>query len=352
MSVLNNSGGKIASLYEGQRRRRGRAWAVSGMMAALVLVVFAISLNTGQSRMPPLDVLKTLLGQGTPNQALILFDFRLPRMVIAVLVGAGLAVAGCIFQAVFRNPLADPGLVGVNAGASLAVLVFVAFFSAAAAAPVFFLPFLAFAGAGGAAALIFLLSYKRGRGLSATRLILTGIAVAAGLHAAIIVLTLRIDPAKYQFAATWMAGTIWGSNWKFVGALLPWLVLLLPFVIFKAPVLNMLSLGDDTATGLGVAAGRQRVLLLSAAVGIAGACVAVSGGISFVGLICPHLARSLVGPRHQQLIPAAALAGALLLLTADTLGRVILQPAEVPAGIVVAVIGAPYFLYLLAKAKS
>ena len=115
MSVLNNSGGKTASLYEGQRRRLARAMAVSAILAGLVLVVFAISLNAGQTRMPPLDVLKTLVGQGTEKQALILFQFRLPRMVIAVLVGAGLAVAGCIFQAVFRNPLADPGLVGVNA---------------------------------------------------------------------------------------------------------------------------------------------------------------------------------------------------------------------------------------------
>lgn len=350
--MLNNGRSQAVPIYEGEKRRRGRALAVTGIMAALVLVVFAVSLNAGQTRMPPMDVLKTLLGLGTEKQALILFEFRLPRMVIAMLVGAGLAVSGCIFQAVFRNPLADPGLVGVNAGASLAVLVFVAFFSSAAAAPVSFLPFLAFAGAAGAAALIFLLSYTRSRGLSATRLILTGIAVAAGLHAAIIVLTLRIDPAKYQFAATWMAGTIWGSNWKFVVVLLPWLAVLVPYALYKSSVLNLLSLGDDTATGLGVAAGRQRVLLLTGAVGIAGACVAVSGGISFVGLICPHLARTLVGPRHQQLIPAAALSGALLLLTADTLGRVILQPAEVPAGIVVAVIGAPYFLYLLAKAKS
>lgn len=352
MSILN-SGRKAASpFHEGERKRRTKALAVTGLLAVLVLIVFAISLNTGQTRMLPLDVLKTLLGQGTEKQALILFEFRLPRMVIAVLAGAGLAVSGCIFQAAFRNPLADPGLVGVNAGASLAVLVFVAFFSTSAAAPVFFLPFLAFAGAAGAASLIFLLSYKRGRGLSASRLILTGIAVAAGLNAAIIVLTLRIDPTKYQFAASWMAGTIWGSNWKFVGALLPWLAVLVPYALYKASALNILSLGDDTATGLGMAAGRQRVLLLSAAVGIAGACVAVTGGISFVGLICPHLARTLVGPRHQQLIPAAALSGALLLLIADTLGRVILQPSEVPAGIVVAVIGAPYFLYLLSKARG
>jgi iron complex transport system permease protein len=183
-------------------------------------------------------------------------------------------------------------------------------------------------------------------------LILTGIAVAAGISAATIVLTLRLSPDKYQTVATWMAGSIWGTNWKFLLALLPWILVLLPYAFYTARVMNALNLGDQIATGLGAPVEKERLVLLAAAVGLAGSCVAVSGGIGFVGLIAPHLARRLVGSKHQILLPASALAGSLLVITADTIGRWILQPSEVPTGIVVAVIGAPYFLYLLAKTKS
>jgi len=184
------------------------------------------------------------------------------------------------------------------------------------------------------------------------RLLLTGVAVAAGISSAMIVLTLRLSPENYQFVATWLAGSIWGSNWKFVVALLPWIVVLMPFVFSKARVLNVLNLGDLTAMGLGASIEKERRVLLAAAVGLAGASVSVSGGIGFVGLIGPHLARQLVGARHQFLLPAAALTGGLLVLIADTLGRWILQPSEIPAGIIVAVIGAPYFLYLLSRLKD
>lgn len=339
------------ALYQGEQQRRNRSFLILVMLLALIITAFIISMNTGYIRLTPLDVIKTLFGYGTSKQHLILFQFRLPRIVIAVLVGAGLAVSGCICQAIFRNPLADPGIMGINSGAGLMVMLFISFFPTTAAAPVFMLPLLALFGAACAAAVIYLLAYKRHKGIAPSRLILTGIAVAAGIQAVMIVLTLRLDPTKYQFVATWLAGSIWGSNWKFVLALLPWLIVLLPYVMTKARVLNVLNLGDDTAKGLGAPVSKERLSLLAAAVALAGSCVAVSGGISFVGLIGPHLARSLVGPKHQMLIPASAMCGGLLLLAADTLGRWILQPSEVPSGIVVAVIGAPYFLYLLAKAK-
>jgi iron complex transport system permease protein len=202
------------------------------------------------------------------------------------------------------------------------------------------------------AILIYVLAYKKYQGLSPTRLLLTGVAVAAGMSAAMIVLTLKLDPDKYQFVATWLAGSIWGTSWKFVLSLLPWVLILLPYVIYKARVMNVLNLGEQTAVGLGAPVSKEQFRLLAAAVGLAAASVAVSGGIGFVGLVGPHLARRLVGPKHQFMLPTAALLGALLVITADTIGRWILQPSEVPTGIVVAVIGAPYFLYLLARAKS
>ncbi|MFC3803349.1 FecCD family ABC transporter permease [Cohnella sp. GCM10012308] len=322
------------------------------VLGTLIVLVFLVSMNAGYIRLPPSDVFRTLFGFGTAKQNLILFDFRLPRIVISVLIGAGLAVSGCVMQGISRNALADPGILGINAGAGLMVMLFVSFFPATAAAPIYLLPLLAFAGASLTAALIYALARRRHSALSQTRLLMTGIAVAAGISAASIVLTLKLSPEQYQFLATWLAGSIWGTTWKFVLSLLPWIVVLLPYVFYKARVMNVLNLGETTATGLGAHVGREQLKLLAASIGLAASCVAVSGGIGFVGLIGPHLARRLVGPRHQALLPASALVGALLVIVADTIGRTILQPSEVPTGIVVAVVGAPYFLYLLAKSKS
>jgi iron complex transport system permease protein len=334
------------------KSRRTREAGILTLLAVLILIVFIVSMNTGFMRLSPLDVLHTLLGEGTKQQKLILFDFRLPRIVISLLIGAGFAVSGSILQGLSRNALAEPSTLGINAGAGFAVLIFISFVPATTAGPIFVLPLLALAGAALTATLIYFLSYRRADGLSPTRLILIGIAVGAGIYAFQLILSLRLDPQNYQFVAIWLAGKIWGGDWRFVLALLPWILILLPFAFYKARVLNVLNLGDETSKGLGLPLERERLLLLAAAVALAGACVSVSGGIGFVGLIAPHLARRLVGPRHQIMLPAAALIGALLLLTADTIGRWILQPTEIPTGIVVAIIGAPYFLYLLAKSKA
>lgn len=334
------------------RRKRVRDITVISIFSALIIVAFMISMNTGFIRLSPMEVFRTLFGYGTDKQELILFDFRLPRIVISVLVGAGLAVSGCILQGISRNALADPGILGINAGAGLVVMLFISFYPTTTAAPTFLLPVLALLGAGLTAALIYTLSYKRHEGISPSRLLLTGIAVAAGISAATIVLTLNLRPEQYQIVATWMAGSIWGTTWKYVLALLPWIVVLIPFVMSKARVLNVLNLGDQMAYGLGTRVEKERLWLLAAAVGLAGSCVSVSGGIGFVGLIAPHLGRRLVGPRHQTLLPVSALIGGFLVIVADTLGRWIIRPSEVPAGIVVAVIGAPYFLYLLSRTRD
>nr|WP_041613639.1 iron ABC transporter permease [Paenibacillus sp. JDR-2] len=333
-------------------RRRRRNTIMLAVLAIVIVLAFILSMNTGHSRLSPLDLLHTLLGDGTPQMDLILFEFRLPRIVIAILIGAGLAVSGCIMQGISRNALADPGIFGINAGAGLFVLIFVAFFPSTTDAPVFLLPVLAWIGAGLTAALVFLLSYNRHKGFSPTQLLLSGVGVAAGISAATIVLTLRISPEKFQFVATWMAGSIWGTNWSYVLALLPFIAVLLPLAFLKARTMDALHLGESTARGLGVKVSKEQLVLLAAAVGLAGSCVAVSGGIGFVGLIGPHLARSLVGPRHQALLPASALIGSLLVVVADMLGRWLLQPSEIPAGIIVGIIGAPYFLYLLARSKA
>lgn len=337
---------------ETQRKIKLKNTLVIIVFLVLIVMTFVVSMNTGYIKLSPMEVMRTFLGMGTEQERLILFEFRLPRIILSILVGMGLAVSGCILQGITRNALADPGIIGINAGAGLMVILFISFFPSTTDSPIFMLPILAFVGAGVTAGIIYLLSYKRHEGISPVRLLLTGIAVAAAISAAMIILTLRLSPENYQFVATWLAGSIWGSNWQFVLSLFPWLTILLIYVYLKANVLNVLNLGDLTAAGLGASIEKERRLLLAAAVGLAGASVSVSGGISFVGLIGPHLARQLVGARHQVLIPASALSGALLVLLADTIGRWILQPSEIPAGIVVAIIGAPYFLYLLSRLKD
>lgn len=339
-------------LTANQHKSKKKNLFILSILSVLIVITFVISMNTGVIKLTPIEVIRTLFGLGNAQQQLILYEFRLPRIIIAVLVGMGLAISGAVLQGISKNALADPGILGINAGAGLAVILFISFFPATTAAPVYLLPVLAFAGAGVTAIVIYSLSYKRHEGITPMRLLLTGIAVAAGISSAMIVLTLRLSPENYQFAATWLAGSIWGSNWKFVLSLLPWLLVLLPFVYAKSRVLNILNLGDLTAVGLGASIEKERRWLLAASVGLAGASVSVSGGIGFVGLIAPHLARQLVGAKHQFLLPASALVGGLLVLMADTIGRSILEPSEIPAGIVVAVLGAPYFLFLLARLKE
>lgn len=319
--------------------------------AMLLLISFVISMNTGYTKLSPQDTLRTLLGGGTDKENLILFSFRLPRIVISILIGAGLALSGCIIQGISKNALAEPGLLGINAGAGLMVILYVLFFGSQSFLSVFTLPFLALAGAGLAAISIYGLTFKKGEGVAPMRLILTGVAVQAGIWALTTVLVVKLDDSQFDFVATWQAGSIWGSNWKFVLALLPWLLLLIPYVLMKSRVLDVLNLGDDLAHSLGASVERERRRLLAAAVALAASCVAVSGSISFVGLIAPHLARRLVGPKHSILLPACALTGAVLVSAADTIARVIVQPSGIPTGIMVAIIGAPYFLYLLTKSN-
>jgi iron complex transport system permease protein len=317
----------------------------------LLILSFLVSMNTGYARLSPLDTLLTLLGGGTNRERLILFGFRLPRIVISMLAGAGIALSGCVIQGITRNPLADPGLLGINAGAGLMVVLFVLFFGAQSFLSVLTLPFLALLGAGAAALIIYVLSYKRQSGAEPLTLILNGVAIQAGISALTTVLTVKLDETQFDFAASWQAGSIWGSNWKFVLALVPWLLALIPYVLVEARSLDILNLGDEIAGGLGISVEKVRRRLLFAAVALAASSVAVSGSISFVGLIAPHLARRLTGPRHRILLPACALAGAALVSVSDTIARVILQPAELPAGIIVASVGAPYFLYLLIRSE-
>ncbi|QHS21487.1 iron ABC transporter permease [Virgibacillus sp. MSP4-1] len=321
------------------------------LLSSLILIMFFVTLSTGVIPISPMEVIQTLLLQGTDQQELVLFDFRLPRIVLAILIGAGLSVSGVILQAVTHNELAEPGILGINTGAGLAVVLFIYFFQDTLGANMstFVMPLFALIGALLAALLIYVIAWKNG--VSPIRLVLVGIGVNAGFSAALIIFQLQMDPQNFRQATVWLSGDIWNPGWMSVLALLPWILILSSYALYKSSVLNVLHMGDDVAAGLGAKVEKERRILLIIAVGLAGASVAAGGAIAFLGLIVPHIVRKLIGPLHQYIIPVSTLMGALLLMTADAIGRNILTPTQVPVGIVVSILSAPYFVYLLMKSK-
>lgn len=274
----------------------------------------------------------------------IVLQFRLARTLVGAGVGAALAVSGAILQAITRNPLADPHITGVSNGAGLvAVLILVVLPNF----PITALPAAALVGGFAAGSGVWLVAWKKS-GLHPGRLALAGVAVGAVLSAATQGVLLR-GATGSNSAYAWLAGGLWGRNWDHLYALIPWLIVGLLVAWAMGPQLDLLSLGDEVARGAGLAVERVRTALLALAVVLAASAVAVAGPIGFVGLVIPHLARMLVGSPFRRLLPVTALMGAALVVGADVLGRTVVAPLEIPAGVFTALVGAPYFLHLLRK---
>lgn len=273
----------------------------------------------------------------------VLTAYRLPRLLLALLVGAALAVAGALVQGIVRNPLASPDILGVNHAASLAS---VGALLLLPSLPVIALPLLAFAG--GMAGLILL------RILANTsqpmKLALTGVALSA-CWASLTDYLMLSRPQDVNSALLWLTGSLWGRDWSFVKIAAPLLILFLPLSLRFCRDLDLLALGDARATTLGVSVPRIRLLALLLAVAMTSTGVAVCGPISFIGLVVPHMVRSITGGRHRWLLPVSAMTGALLLVVADLLARIIHPPLELPAGVLTAIIGAPWFVWLLVRMR-
>ncbi|MBO1514926.1 FecCD family ABC transporter permease [Metabacillus bambusae] len=310
-----------------------------------MLILSIISLGIGAIYMSPSDIMRNLLGNGIQNQTFILHNYRIPRIIIAIIVGAGLAVAGAILQGVLRNPLASPDVIGVTKGAGLGAVIVIVLFPMSS---MIFLPLSAFIGAALIAVILMVFVYKKGA--QPTTIALVGIALGAICQAGIEYFMIKF-PDNVNMTLLWLTGSLWGRGWDQVFILLPSL-LLIPIVIGLTSKLDILSLGDDLATGLGEKAKVLRYILIGVSVVLIGVCVATVGSIGFIGLIAPHIARRVVGSKFKALLPASALFGSILLLIADSLGRGLFPPIEIPAGIITAVIGAPYFLYLLRSERK
>jgi iron complex transport system permease protein len=322
------------------------------VVLALGLVAFAgLVANVGYGEYPisPLDVVRTLFGARTGDEsyAFIIYTLRLPRALVALMVGAGLAVAGTLLQGLTRNPLAAPDIVGVNAGAGLAAVTLIVTFPSVSAA---FIPLAAFGGGVVAAGVLYLLAWRGSS--SPVRLILVGVGISA-VAGALTTLTITFGEIEQASRALiWLTGSVYGRTWEHIWPLLPWLVVFLPLAFAGFRHLNALALGDEAAGGLGVRVEVERGLLVLTSVALAASAVATAGTVGFVGLMAPHIARRLVGPAHGGLLPTAAVTGAALVVLADLVGRVVFSPVEIPCGIVTSAIGAPFFLYLLFRSRN
>jgi iron complex transport system permease protein len=324
-----------------------RALLVTIGLALVAFAVLVISTGIGEVKIAPLDVLKVLIGQGDKRDALIVTQFRLPRILVALLVGMGLAASGAILQSIIRNPLASPDVIGITGGASVSAVAFITLFPAVS---IVWLPLSAFVGAAVITLLIYLLSWKNG--VTALRLVLIGVGIGAAMSA-LTTLMIVISPIYLTSKAViWLTGSVYGSNWTNVWTLLPWMAVLLPLAMIFARHINIQQLGDDLATGVGAAVQRHRFLLLLICVGLAGASVAVGGAIGFVGLLAPHIARKLVGPSFGALLPVSALTGGVIVMVADLIARTLFSPLDLPVGIFTSAVGAPFFIYLLYRNRN
>lgn len=319
------------------------------ILVVVLIASMGFAMTTGEFNMTFIQFFKTIFGQGNELDTMILFEFRMPRMIITILAGASLALSGAILQSITKNPLAEPGILGINAGSGFMITLFLVVGTIKAGDFVYVLPLVSMLGGLATAMVIFAFSHKKGEGINPVRMVLIGVGLSTALSGASITIMSTFDQDQMEFVARWFAGNIWGDEWPFVFAFVPWLAIVMPFLFYKANVLNVLSTNEQVSVAFGINNNRERILLVFLAVVLSSAAVSVAGGVGFVGLMGPHIARSIVGPRHQLYLPIAVLNGAILLVVADTIGKIVLEPNGLPAGIIVAIVGAPYFLYLMQK---
>ncbi|WP_029029474.1 FecCD family ABC transporter permease [Salinarimonas rosea] len=342
------------------RRRRARLGLVA--LAVLVGALSILALGAGAVVIPPGRVVAivwdaaTGAGSGAARDALVVTGIRLPRLLMGLLVGAALAVAGALMQGLFRNPLADPGLVGVSSGAGLAAGITIVLGerllpAALGVDPFALLPIGAFLGGLASTLVLYAIATRNGRTSIATML-LAGIALGALAGAASGFLAYLSDDRQLRDLTFWSLGSLGGATWSKLAVVAPILLVTLAATPILARALNALVLGEAEAYHLGVAVERAKAAIVVLVAAAVGASVAAAGVIGFVGIVVPHLLRLAIGPDHRVLLPASALLGAALLVGADIVARTVVAPAELPIGIVTAAIGAPFFLWLLLRKRG
>ena len=312
------------------------------ILTLLLLLIALFSCAVGSAGYSVMEIMRALFSSDESTVKIIILNLRLPRVILAVLIGAALSVSGALLQAVMRNPLADPGTIGVSAGAGTAAITILLIFPQLSLS----LPMFAFVGAAFACVLIYLLAWKNG--IDPTRIILSGVAINSVLGAYNSLLQL-MNSDNLSGVLAFMNGSLTGVSWKDVEVMVIYTVIGLILSFFCIRQANALQLGDEVAKNLGIRVNLSRICLSAISAFLAAASVSVVGMIGFVGLLVPHIARMLVGSDYKALIPTSILLSGCILLLADTIGRTLIPGLEIPVGIVMSVTGGPFFLYMLRK---
>lgn len=309
---------------------------------SLMVLLFGLSIRLGTYTLSFEEIWAAF--QPDDKNYFTLMEYRLPRAVLAILLGGALAISGVLVQSVVRNPLASPDILGINNAAGLVAVSVLMFLPNLA---FYWMPIFAFLGGVLSFVILWIVC---GFNFRPIKMAIIGVALSA-LWAAISHYLMLTNPVEINTAMLWLTGSLWGRSWSYLNVVLPWLVVLLPLPFIFCRDLDTLGLGENKASTLGVTVNKVQISVLVLAVALSTTAVAICGPIAFLGLVAPHLARRLVGGRHRSLLPAALIIGALLLQLSDILARVIDPPTELPAGILTAIIGAPYFFYLLMRTK-
>lgn len=309
---------------------------------SMIVLLFGLSIRLGTYTLSFEEIWAAF--QPDDKNYFTLMEYRLPRAVLAILLGGALAISGVLVQSVVRNPLASPDILGINNAAGLVAVSVLMFLPNLA---FYWMPIFAFLGGVLSFVILWIVC---GFNFRPIKMAIIGVALSA-LWAAISHYLMLTNPVEINTAMLWLTGSLWGRSWSYLNVVLPWLIVLLPLPFIFCRDLDTLGLGENKASTLGVTVNKVQISVLVLAVALSTTAVAICGPIAFLGLVAPHLARRLVGGRHRTLLPAALIIGALLLQLSDILARVIDPPTELPAGILTAIIGAPYFFYLLMRTK-
>ncbi|MBE6184629.1 FecCD family ABC transporter permease [Heyndrickxia ginsengihumi] len=330
-----------------------RYFAAMCLTFILVVLLAYISLTSGVYKMTFTQVIDTFFRiHPSKDLDLIIFHLRLPRIVLAGLIGLGLAIAGGVLQGISRNPLADTGVLGINNGAGMAIVIFMFFVQGQVTnfnwKMIMLMPFFGLIGGLCSAFIIFFLVWERGN-LDTQKLLLTGIAIGTGLGACSMYISLKMKASDFEMATVWLAGSIYSANWSYVISMIPWFLICLPILIIKSNKLDLFRLSQDSLISLGVATEKEKAVLLFSSVGLVSACVSVAGSIGFIGLISPHIAKIIIGNKYKRILPLSGMIGMALVIGSDLIAKTIVAPAELPVGMIISIVGVPYFIYILIK---
>lgn len=327
-------------------KRTSLTFVILGILLAGFVL---IALSVGYARASLFDVLDVITGRASDGVDLIITKIRLPRILACLLGGGSLALSGLLLQNLTKNPLADSGILGINAGAGLVVAVVLGFSDLSDIKTIAFTPFLAMFGGIGTIMLVYLISRKKNHGMSPTRLIITGIGMSSLLSGFMVTIVSSIDDFKVDFIVSWLSGSVSGGSWPRIMLFAPILLLLWILTYTQSQSLNIMDLNEHTAIALGLNLQKQRLIVLVLSTALSSISVVLLGNMTFIGLVAGHISRKLFGSDHHVTIPAVVMLGMIILVLADTIGRIFLVGTGIPTGIIVTLIGAPYFLYLLVK---